>query len=318
MQGVRAPQAMASLGVSQADPSRDYAAALVKWEALRAQDGAEVNPVCRSTLLTHGARTEQAAVLVHGVTNCPQQFVQLAPLLFDQGYNVLIPRIPWNGFLDRSGEAMRNLTAQQLRAFSDAVVDIACGLGERVSVLGLSGGGVVTAWIAQHRAEVERAVVIAPSIGIVPQLPVGNVAINRLVMRVMRSLPNFMTQRVLPIKAGPPHNYFGFATRGLSAVCQLGFAVLDAAKRREPAAHSIVVVINQSDRVVNNKVACDLSRRWQARAGAHVRTYTFTADHKLIHDLIDPTQPGQQTAFVYPILLHLLTLPTAEVGGFLG
>ena len=205
MQGVRAPQAMASLGVSLADPSRDYAAALVKWEALRAQDGAEVNPVCRSTLLTHGARAEQAAVLVHGVTNCPQQFVQLAPLLFDQGYNVLIPRIPWNGFLDRSGEAMRNLTAQQLRAFGDAVVDIACGLGERVSVLGLSGGGVVTAWIAQHRAEVERAVVIAPSIGIVPQLPVGNVAINRLVMRVMRSLPNFMTQRVLPIKAGPPH-----------------------------------------------------------------------------------------------------------------
>ncbi len=116
MQGVRAPQAMASLGVSLADPSRDYAAALVKWEALRAQDGAEVNPVCRSTLLTHGARAEQAAVLVHGVTNCPQQFVQLAPLLFDQGYNVLIPRIPWNGFLDRSGEAMRNRAVHRDRS----------------------------------------------------------------------------------------------------------------------------------------------------------------------------------------------------------
>src|SRR5262249_35144464 len=160
----------------------------------------EVNPVCRTWSLTHDARTEHAVVLVHGITNCPAQFVKLAPLFFDLGFNVLVPRIPWNGYLDRSGRAMRHLTARELRAFGDATADIGRGLGERVTVLGLSGGGTVAAWVAQCRPDVERAVVISPAIGVIGRLPFGDVALNRLAMRAMRALPNVMTQRFMPIK----------------------------------------------------------------------------------------------------------------------
>jgi carboxylesterase len=291
---------------AEPDPARDYAAALARCVDLQGLDGDEVNPVCRSRLLAHGLKTEHALVLVHGVANCPAQFAQLAPLFFEQGYNVLIPRIPWNGLLDRSGAALRHLSARELRAFGDAVVDIACGLGERVTVVGLSGGGVVAAWAAQYRREVERAVVIAPAIGTLPGLPFGNVLINRLAMRLARILPNLMTQRFLPTPPGPPHRYDGFATRGIAAVMQLGFAVLDAARTETPAAGSIQVVINDNDTTVDSAVARDLARRWRATAGDRVAVYTFARDRGLIHDLIDPAQPSQQTDFVYPILVELI------------
>jgi hypothetical protein len=41
---------------------------------LEALDGPNVNPACRTRVYTHGARTERALLLLHGFTNCPQQF----------------------------------------------------------------------------------------------------------------------------------------------------------------------------------------------------------------------------------------------------
>jgi pimeloyl-ACP methyl ester carboxylesterase len=254
---------------------------------------------------------------VGSVNNCPRQFAQFAPLFFERGYNALIPRIPWNGFADQSGEAMKNLTAQELRAFSDEIVDIARGLGERVIILGLSGGGVVTAWIAQRRSDVEKAVVIAPSIGIVANAPLGhasNVATNRLATWLMHALPNLMTQSYRPMKGGPPHNYQGFATRGLGQVTELGFAIYDAAKTQPPAAQTIAMVTNDRDIAVNNVIARDLARFWQATAGDRVTSYVFRPESMLDHDIIDPTQKNQRVDYVYPILLRLCMEPE-EVAG---
>jgi pimeloyl-ACP methyl ester carboxylesterase len=307
--------ASSPLLLSYPSPARDYADALAKWADLQRLDDFTVNPACKSWMLTHERQTEHAVVLVHGITNCPAQYAQLAPLFYERGYNVLVPRLPWNGLLDRSGEAMRYLTAQELRAFGDSIVDIARGLGKRVTIAGLSGGGVVTAWAAQCRPDVEYAVVIAPAIGVVPELPTGNLLVNRLSMRLGRMLPNVMTQRFVPIKAGPPHNYFGFATRGLSSVMELGFAVLDAARVAPPAAASALVIVNENDPAVNGPVALELAHRWQTLAGDRTGTYVFPRDRGLIHDLIDPMQPAQQTSVVYPILLDLIAATPAPTIG---
>src|SRR5689334_19394236 len=137
MQAVAAQEKEVPLLASVSSPAHDYEEALTRFAALQAADGPEVNPVCHSYLLTHDRRTGQVIILIHGITNCPRQFVQLAPLFFERGYNVLVPRIPWNGYADQSGVAMEHLTAQDLRAFGDEIVDIARGLGERVTVLGL-------------------------------------------------------------------------------------------------------------------------------------------------------------------------------------
>jgi len=69
MQSTRTGVDQHTLLFSAPNPAADYDAALVRFALLRAQDGAEVNPVCRSTLLTHGEKTERVIVLVHGTVS---------------------------------------------------------------------------------------------------------------------------------------------------------------------------------------------------------------------------------------------------------
>lgn len=290
---------------SVAEPAVDYAEALAKLEALRAQDGPTINPVCGSTLLTHGERAKRVVVLVHGLSNCPRQFAQFAPLLFERGCNVLVPRMPHNGTLDREGRDMRHLTAAGLCRFSDAIADIAQGLGERVTVAGLSGGGVIAAWLAQLRADVERAVLIAPAFGVLPTLPLLNDAVNRGAIRLLQALPNMMTEKVRPYD-GPKHASVGFATKGLAAMMLQGLAVSRVAKRAKPLAQSIQVILNDNDNAVNNTMTRELVRLWERRGMDGLATYTFGRDLNLIHDIVDPEQPQQQTAIVYPLLRDLI------------
>lgn len=286
-------------------PAQDYAEALAQFAALQARDGEDVNPLCRSQLLTHGQRAARAIVLIHGMTNCPQQFVQFAPLLFERGYNVLIPRMPHNGLLDRNTTALRQTTAEGLAHFGTQVSNIANGLGERVVVAGISAGGNVAGWVAQFVPTVDTAILIAPSFGIVPPLRVGNATANRLAGGLLRLLPNIMTQRIRPFTEGPPQGYFGFASKGLAAMLLLGDEVQRAARTTKPAARQILLIINAADPAVNNPLTQTVAKHWENHGG-QVTTYTFSADRKLIHDIIDPQQPQQQVAEVYPILLDLI------------
>ena len=81
------------------------------------------------------------------------------------GDNVLILRLPRHGMADRKVENLSPLKAEELRDCADTSVDIACGLGQKVYVCGLSAGGTLAAWIVQNRSEVTRAVLIAPALG---------------------------------------------------------------------------------------------------------------------------------------------------------
>lgn len=292
---------------SDPDPARDYPDALTRLAALQARAGAEVNPVCRTYLLTHGHRTERAIVLLHGMTNCPAQFTQLAPLFFERGYNVLVPRIPRHGLLDRDTEELKYLTPQELRTFGDMVADIARGLGERVTVAGISAGGVVAAWIAQFRPDVEQAVVMAPALGLLPNWPLLGTRANWLATGILSRLPNIMTQRLLGPKEGPPHGYNGFATHGLTATFRLGAVVLKTARNKPLAVQRALVLMNDHDEAVNNAMIRDLARAWRARAGDRVAFYTFSAKMRLIHEFIEPQRPHQRVDVVYPILLKLIT-----------
>jgi len=40
------------------------------------------------------------------------------------------------------------------------IVDAAAGLGDHVTITGLSGGGVIAGWLAQQRPEIDQAVLI--------------------------------------------------------------------------------------------------------------------------------------------------------------
>jgi pimeloyl-ACP methyl ester carboxylesterase len=286
-------------------PAKDFAEAQTQFATLQALDGDAVNPVCRSQLLTHDRRTDRAIVLIHGMTNCPQQYEQFASLLLAKGFNVLIPRMPANGLKDRNTKALATLTPATLETFGTQVINIACGLGERVMVAGISAGGVIAAWLAQFRPEVDAGIIIAPSFGITPRLRVGNTAVSNAATFILRALPNIMTQRIKPFTEGPPQGYFGFATHGLAAMLRMGDEVRRAARTQAPKARTLLLITNDADPAVNNPIAIHLAYQWEQR-GARTVHYAFSADRKLIHDIIDPQQPQQQVAFTYPILLELI------------
>lgn len=287
-------------------PAPDYSSAMAQFAALQAQDSADVNPVCHSRALTHGETTDRVVVLLHGMTNCPRQFHAFAPLLYERGYNVLIPRETRNGLLDRDTTALSELTVAELTTFSDRIADIAHGLGRRVTVVGISAGGVMAAWLAQFRNDLDAVVVIAPSFGILPELPrLVNAPANRAVIGILNVLPNLMTQRIRPFTAGPPQGYRGFASRGLAAIMQMGQFVFKAARNAPPATHHVLMVSNQNDNTVNVGMINDLATLWR-RHGAPITTFEFAAKEMLGHDLIDPEQPNQRASYVYPILLDLI------------
>jgi pimeloyl-ACP methyl ester carboxylesterase len=286
------------------DPALDYETAMARLAQVQAQeDDRTLNLVCHSKALTHGRKVERAIVLMHGMTNCPQQYVELAPLFYERGYNVLIPRMPRNGRADEDTDALKYLTASELQDCCTSMVDIARGLGEHVTYAGISAGGTMAAWAVQHRADVDKVVLIAPAFTISRGLGVG---ISRFAMYLFLLMPNIMTQHFRPFTGGLDHNYRGFATRGLGEMMYLGFSVYDAAKTTKPAARSALVITNAADPAVGNGITRKLVDRWRAKGLEYVETYEFDAKYQLIHDVIDPQQQGQQTALVYPILLDLI------------
>jgi carboxylesterase len=291
------------------DPAPDYDAALDRLARLQALDGDTINPVCRSRALLHGRTTQQAVILVHGLTNCPQQWSLFAEQLRERGVNVVLPRMPRHGLIDRQTNEIGKLRAEELREHGDRVVDIAAGLGERVAIVGLSAGGIVAAWAAQHRPELERAVLIAPSFGFAQY---GQYA-QMLFMNVVLALPDVTTERFSEVERVMPYAYLGWSSHALGEVLRLGLATARAAVAARPATQHLVLVTNANDRAVNNPLARQLVSIWQSRGLRRVEYYEFDRAEQLEHDLIDPNNPKQRVDVVYPVLLDLVTRqPLAE------
>lgn len=291
--------------VSRPNPATGYAEALERIQTLQAGEGSEYNPVCRLKFMDHGGKTEQVIVFIHGYTNCPEQFRQLGELFFERGYNVLITPLPHMGLADRMNTDQEKQTSEELVAYMDGVIDIAQGLGERVSVAGLSGGGVMAAWAAQNRSDLDLAITIAPSFGFT-FIP-GPLTVP--VMNLFRLLPNFY-QWWDPFKkmdTSPDYAYPRFSTRALAEILRLASVVQDEACQDTPAAHAILVITNDGDLSVVNAITDKVVDCWQHQGFQAISTYRFDANLKLEHDLIDPTQEKQRIDIVYPLLVELIS-----------
>ena len=288
---------------SHPHPVQSYSEALQQIATLRAQEASDMNPVCRLQFKTHDRQAERVIVLVHGYTTCPEQFHELSQRFYDIGYNVLIAPLPHHGLADRMTEEHAQLKAEELVTYADVMVDIAQGLGRQVIMLGISGGGVTTAWAAQVRNDIDLAVIISPAFGYrqIPTpltVPAGNLYLT---------LPNSFQwwDPSLQADISPAYAYPRYSTRALAEFLRLGFAVQAAAQREPPAASSILVVTNANDTSVNNALTAAVVKDWREHE-ARVATYEFEAESRLGHDLIDPTLPDARIDIVYPRLIDLI------------
>lgn len=290
---------------SHPQPAGGYDESMDRIAALREPEQSGFREVCRTRFMTHGGRTERVIVFAHGYTSCPKQFEALGEAFFELGYNVLIPPLPYHGLADRMTEKQALLTAEALTRYADEAIDIAQGLGDKVVMAGLSGGGVTTAWAAQFREDIDLAVLIAPAFGFA-QVPTPVTVPGAVLFRV---LPNFYRwwDPVLKESVGPAHGYPRTATRALAEILRLGSAILAASSRKAPAARSVLVVTNASDTSINHGLVARYVENLRKQGYQGLRTYEFEAELELEHDLIDPAQPAQRIDIVYPKLIEFIT-----------
>lgn len=290
---------------SVAKPAAGHEEAVARIEEIQTAEEAsgEINPVCTSTVMTHGEKTEGVIIFYHGFTSCPEQFRELGQQMFEEGYNVFIPRMPHHGKLDRSQEALQPTSAEELAEFASETIGIAQGLGDEVIVSGLSGGGTIASWIAQVHEDVDQAVIVAPFLGIgfIPT------ALNRIVARVIDDIPNIPMWWDPTTKADnpntAPYSYPGYPLHALAEYLRLGFAAQDLARNEKPAAEAIMVINNEHDKSVSNGVTDQLVALWKEHGEEYLRTYEFAAALGLPHDVITPTREDGDPAVVYPVIV---------------
>jgi len=282
-------------------PARDYDDALRRVDALRALDSDAIASVCRTMLYTHGARTARAIVIFHGLTNCPAQFDSLARIAYARGANVLVPRLPRHGEADRMTDALAGSDAREWCTFADLAVDAARGLGDSVTVVGLSVGGTLAAWAAQERPDVDRAVLIAPMLGVAaapgPWAPV--------VARLTGGLPNVFVwwdDKEKENLGGPKHVYPRFASRAVAATLFIGGRVMHEAPRHAPGVRSAAFIVVGGDKAVDNGKIVALANAWGSRLGGTLTMDLFPEELHLNHDIVDIEQVGGNPALTYPVL----------------
>ena len=298
------PVGTGGLNHSQSNPITTYDSAVTRFEAISAVEAPITGEPGRSVLLTHGKKTGQVVVLMHGMTNVPRQFVPLGTELFDCGYNVYIPRLPLHGLKSLDVSVLKKLRPQMYRAYADSAIDLARGLGDTISVVGLSAGGSAAAWVAEHRRDVYRAVVIAPAITLERIPPVlRGPAIN-----LLTRIPNMTFHQ-------PPDTarfvYRGVSTKGVAQTLRFGKAVYQEADRNKPQVPRIVMVTNENDHTIDSHVARQLANRWRYK-GAMVDEFKFDKKLGLQHDVIDTMEVNANPKIVYPVVINLLegTVPT--------
>ena len=289
---------------SHPHPVRNYAEAIDSIGSFARADGPAILDECRSTFYVHGRRTGQVVLMFHGLTNCPAQFDSLARAAYERGANVFVPRLPRHGFADRMTDELGKSDAREMVAFTDRACDAATGLGDTVTVVGLSVGGTLAAWAAQERKDVDRAVLIAPMIGVAK----APGAFTPVVTRVTALLPNLFVwwddKAKLALK-GPKHVYPRFASRSVAATLLVGGETMQQAKRAAPGVREAAFVTIEGDPAVDNGAADKLAAMWDHANVRVVRT-RFDKSLGLNHDVVDPEQVGAQPAVTYPVLERLI------------
>jgi carboxylesterase len=292
-----------SLYTSQPNPAMNYAEAVQRVESKIA---AEVNffPDSHTILMTHGAKTAKTIIFVHGYPSSPAPFKEIAAQFFERGYNVLAMTMPYHGLADRMNTEHEKLKAEDFIRYADRVVNIACGLGDHVTMVGISCGGLVTGWAAQQMQDIDLAVLISPGFGFkaVPRFW------TPLTAWAFRVLPNMYLWDDPQKKADNPrpYNYLRLSTHALGQILRLSRSIQVLAQQKAPAADSILVITNLNDPAVDNILTDEVVNLWRTRWAKEVQTYQFPSDLGLGHDIISVDDPNMNVPVVYSKLFELI------------
>ena len=281
-----------------------YENALARARRVVESETEAINPVCRTRLMVHPGPTAQSVLFFHGLTSCPRQFEPLGIILFERGWNVYIPRMPYHGYADKMTGDLARLRKRDLIDWAAESADIAAGLGERAVVAGLSVGGACAAYVVQHQAGLAGGLIISPLLR-TPAVPTRWTRIATWLFGILPNRWRWWDPVLKDARSAPDFSYPRLATRAVAAALGLSLAVMDAAHRRASAVKQVTLVLNENDKVVDNAAIRELHDAWIER-GTNARLHVFRREAGLAHDLIGTEHPQQRVELVYPIVLDLI------------
>jgi carboxylesterase len=101
------------------------------------------------------------ALVLHGFTGCPQSMRGLAEAFAGAGFAVELPRLPGHG---TSIEDMLETRWSDWSRNAEATYRDLASRCDKVVVAGLSMGGTLTVWLAEHHPEIAGIVLVNPAI----------------------------------------------------------------------------------------------------------------------------------------------------------
>ncbi|MBV9232851.1 MAG: alpha/beta hydrolase [Candidatus Eremiobacteraeota bacterium] len=272
-------------------------------EHLLARDHPGVARDSRTIAYVHPQRRERAVVLLHGMSATPAQFERLARVLFERGYNVVVPRLPHHGHANRLSEALQRLRSEELYAAGRRYYEVARELGDYVTVAGFSLGGLLAAWVGQNYA-VDRCVPISPFLGVwwIPNVLMGPIA-----ERLLR-VPNrfhwwnpFLRERQFLATNGYPR----YATHAIAYSYRVARTLLDEARARPPLAAHMAIVTNSAEVAVNNYAIRRLYKSWRSARPGNVDLIMLRG-FPLSHDIVSPLRGRGLAERAHPRLLDAI------------
>ena len=92
----------------------------------------------------------------------------------------------------------------------------------------------------------------------------------------------------------------------MAQIMLLGWFVIKDASRLAPKTQDILVVANALDESVNDRIFAKVIDNWKKHNGVRITRFEFDRSLGVLHDLIDPEQPYQRIAVIYPRLVELI------------
>ena len=289
----------------KSNPARTFEDAVARVQQLiQVEDEAVIHPASHTKLWSHGKATERAVVYLQGYTDSTEQFRALGDLLYQRGYNVFAPRLTHHGYRDRMSQDHGKLSLHELKHWANDALDTGLGLGDKVTVMGLSLGGVMATWLAQNRRDLDRALLVAPAYGVKAIPPRA----TRSVARVANRLPNMFIWWDPRVRAetGIEYAYPRFATRALAQLFLLSSDMLNIARERPPAARTVWMITNANDFAVSNTICDAFTAAWTKHNTNQIFAYQFPKELGLPHDLLDPIDATVKPDLVYPRLIEMV------------
>jgi alpha-beta hydrolase superfamily lysophospholipase len=269
-----------------------FAEASAEGAAVVQQDTAnnQVLPECRTLLRVHPQKTAKAVLMLHGYTSCPKDYVELAQLFYDRGYNVYAPRESHHGLTD-VGESSK-VGTDGLADYADTSMNIVAGLGSEVGVIGLSGGGVLATWLAEYRPDVVSHVLFLS--------PFYQPAASQAPSFALRPLTVLYGYHVLPDRKVGSTN---FTLSGLAQYLRITRNFRDDPTNAK--LRSVAVVTSAKDPNIDLDKAFAVPTRLAEANDLKVTTHEFPPEANLPHNIVSPANLGARAGEIENLYFEL-------------